>query len=186
MTTHAHFAGEFGSQKMTKTLEKDPAYRAARAEHFAREAHAAKDAHGKSAGAERAKQALVVAHAATMASKHARAAAKLAPGSEHANNAVIASRAAKFAHDSLVKAEKPITSTETRTVAAKKATKAAFDKTKIASQNPTKQTQSVAAVAHRRAADANKGDVKTVALHVRQADHHQHRADTIDLDGTKE
>ena len=82
--THAHYAGEFGSQKMTKALEKDPAYRAARAHHFAREAHTAADSyHAADTAADKGKHALVVAHAEKMAAKHAKAAKRLAPGSAH-------------------------------------------------------------------------------------------------------
>ena len=85
MATHAHFSGEFGAQKMTKKLEKDPAYRAARAQHFAREAHAAHTAHAASAStSDKAKHALVIEHATQMAAKHGKAAQRLAPGSEHA------------------------------------------------------------------------------------------------------
>ena len=100
--THAHYAGEFGSQKMTKSLEKDPAYRAARAQHFANEAHAAVAAHANATShADKASHALVAAHAMKMAEKHAKAAAKLAPGSEHAAAGKAAHESAKSAHDAI-------------------------------------------------------------------------------------
>lgn len=179
--THAHYAGEFealGAKNQTSTLAKSPEYRAARAEHFARSAQAAAVAHGSATGASRAAHALVVEHAHQMAAKHARAAAKIAPGSEHDVRAAAAHEVTKLARSSLVK-EPPITSTETRTAAARASTKSAFAKTKIASDSPSVKTQEAAAAAHRAAAKTNTGDEKTVALHERQAGHHQNRADAI-------
>lgn len=100
--THAHYAGEFGpSQQRGKapSANKDPAYRASRAQHYAGVAKAASEAHAAahSTGmkAEAAKHALIVAHAEKRASLHASAAAKLAPGSEHAHIAAAAARAVR-------------------------------------------------------------------------------------------
>jgi hypothetical protein len=117
-----------------------------------------------------------------MAAKHARAAERMAPGSEHATYAAQAYETTKLAKASLAHAEPPITSTETRTAAAKAATKSAFGKTKIASDAPSVKTQEAAAASHRAAAKANTGDAKTVTLHEKQAGHHQNRADTIRLE----
>ena len=185
--THEHFAGEFralGRRKITSKLAKDPAYRAARAEYFAREAQHAQMMHASAIGhTDKAAHALMVAHAMKRSRVHANAAQRLAPGSEYASRANVAHGITKLAHDSLTKTEPPITSTETRTNAAKKATKDAFAKTKIASQSPTVKTQTDAATAHAKAATANQGDAKTVALHEKQAQHHRHRAETILLDG---
>lgn len=182
MSTHAHYAGQYGALRQTPKLARDPAYRAARAEHFARTAQEAAARHGGAVGSDRAAHALVVQHAVAMSAKHARAAEQMTPGGEHATRARQAHEVARLAHASLTHAEPPITSTETRTAAAKASTKSAFAKTKIASDSPSVKTQEAAASAHRVAARANQGDDKTVALHERQAGHHQNRADTIRLE----
>lgn len=78
--THAHYAGEFGAQPMTKKLEKDPEYRAARAQYFAKIAKKAAQHHASATDAtDRAQYALAMAHAAKMAAKHAHAVKKIAP-----------------------------------------------------------------------------------------------------------
>lgn len=102
MSTHAHYPGEFGARQQTSTLAKDPAYRAARAEHFAREAQRAGEAHRTAEShVDRAMHATVVAHAAQMARKHARAAEKMAPGTEHARYAKEAHAEASRQHENV-------------------------------------------------------------------------------------
>lgn len=83
MTTHAHKAGEFGPSKLKKGLTKaqDPAHRAARAEHYAGVAKKAAEAHATATSkADKAKHALVVAHAVKKAEGHAKAARKYSDG----------------------------------------------------------------------------------------------------------
>lgn len=188
MSTHGHYPGEFGAQQMTKKLEKDPAYRAARAEHFANEAQTSNIAHAHAtSAADRGAHALVAAHAQKMAAKHMRAAAELAPGSEHAQYAKMAHDTAEMAHNEVKAREKTgaVVAT-TADAVAKAATKAAFAKTNVASDNPTMATQHAAAEAHRAAKIASEktGDVKTVALHEKMQNHHTNRAETIPLDGS--
>lgn len=242
MSTHAHFAGEFGAQKMTKKLEKDPAYRAARAHHYAGEAQVAAETHRTSASkSERAAAALVVAHAEKRTKSHALAAEKLAPGSTHAAEAKAAHASASKTHQILKAREetgaagatqkmKPVSQAELaraiKTVVskqsptpplqakktpesvavttqlpviheipdawknhaqpqdiAKTATKSAFALTKKASDDPTKESQSAAASAHKEAALVNKHDAEAHALHERMAAHHENRAETMHLDG---
>jgi hypothetical protein len=115
MTTHAHFAGEFGAQKMTKKLEKDPVYRTARAEYFAKEAHQARFDHANATSpSEKATLALTIAHAASRAKSHAEAVKKLAPGdSDLIVKAVYASQQAQKIHEEINGGKKPKASTLT-------------------------------------------------------------------------
>lgn len=103
--THEHFAGEFGpTQQRGKATaaNKDPAYRAARAQHYAGIAHASNiahaSAHASGMKAEAAKHALVAAHAEKRAALHSRTAAKLAPGSPYAHAAAEAHANTKIAN----------------------------------------------------------------------------------------
>lgn len=107
--THAHYAGEFGAQKMTKKLEKDPAYRVARAEHFAKMADEAKLLHSAAISkSDKASHALVIVHAAKMAAKHANALKKLVPGEkELIARGVKARDEAKKIHDEISATPKP-------------------------------------------------------------------------------
>lgn len=100
MTTHAHRAGEFGSDR--RVLRKNPAYQASRAQHWAKIAKAADVGHASSTTrADTAKHLLAAAHAERKASGHARAAQRLDPDSIHAARA-------KSAHDATIAANEAI------------------------------------------------------------------------------
>lgn len=121
MSTHAHYAGEFGAMKMTKKLEKDPAYRAARAEHYAREAQSASEAHRTAiTHAARAEHALIVAHAEKRTKSHAAAATKLAPGSEHEQHAHAAYATAAMHHENVTAREASGTHSQTTKISTKR------------------------------------------------------------------
>jgi chemotaxis protein histidine kinase CheA len=122
--THAHYAGEFGSarqpgkqidqasaeksaakavdgsQKLSKDNSKDPHYRAARAQHFAKEALTALTSHAKAkTPEEKLQHEATIAHAADRAAVHARFVTKVHPGSELADEATKHAKIAKHAHE---------------------------------------------------------------------------------------
>jgi len=125
MSTHAHYKEEFGprKQKLKKTLQKssqtpksagtdgsaklskknenDVNYRAARAEHFAKEARAAHEKHAAAkTPAEKAEHLATIAHAEQRAGVHSRFVTKHAPGSELADQATKHHHVAKSMHES--------------------------------------------------------------------------------------
>lgn len=137
--THAHYQGEFGSarqpgkqvdqagagrpaakavdgsKKLSKANSKDHEYRAARAEHFAKEAQKAHAAHGAAkTPEEKLQHEATVAHAADRAAVHARFVTKAQPGSELADKATLHAKIAKHAHED-VQSSKTETHEEAKT-----------------------------------------------------------------------
>lgn len=200
MPTHAHYAGEFGARPLTKALEKDPAYRAARAEHFANEAHAANAAHATAhaAGqkAEAGKHALVAAHAEKMAAKHTNAVVKLAPVSEHAANARAAHEGARTANaeiDARGKTPKLASSSDANALSRNARSESSIakdaDKGGHGSAGPSqpRETRAAnnyrAANAHKEAAEAHRkeGNTTKANTHDAEARAHQDKGDKLSV-----
>lgn len=85
---HEHYAGEFASKgRLKKAVQKDSAYHVHHAAKHAEIARTAAEAHASATGSDKAKHALVIAHAVKKAEKHAKEAEAEAPGSAHAASA---------------------------------------------------------------------------------------------------
>lgn len=144
------------------SVTKDPVHRANQAEQFAEHARAAAKAHLEAkTDADRAHHAAVLKNAATRALVHARAAAKLAPGSEHSDRAALAAAHAKEQRDMALKAPKEKAKAEAKAAkekekaeakAAKEKEKAEAKKAKA--ENDAKHKETKAAL--KKLADSHK------------------------------
>lgn len=197
MTTHAHFAGEFGhhpnEQKAQQSLS--------RAAHYAGLAQKHAKLHAKATSdVEQSKHALAVANAYKKVQAKAKTVSKLMPGSEHVNTAVAHLSTAKHAHES-VNGAASLSSVKQATIAkmtavahpgggsaathtpehTKKLAVAAATASAKADASGTQADHEAASIAHTVAASAlhGNGDAVQEKWHSKEAAHHADEAKKV-------